>query len=82
MNGIEFGKTTDREHDFIMYLGNCIADWAQEHQTNRGEMLAAFTIFCSLIFTKQTPITDVEKQCEEIDAFAECLKLRARNVPK
>ena len=79
MKGIEYGTPTDNETKFIHYLGNCIADYIEKTPTDRSEILAAFTIFCTLMFTKQTPITDIEKQCQEIDAFCECLKLRARN---
>lgn len=79
MDGIEFGEITKREKELLFYLGNCIADWVENKKTERGELLCVFTILCHLMFTKQTPITDIEKQCAEVDAFCECLKLRIRN---
>jgi hypothetical protein len=78
MNGIEFGKITKREKDLLFHLGNCLAEWIENNKTERGELLCVLTILCHLMFAKQTPITDKEKQCDEVDAFCECLKLRIR----
>jgi hypothetical protein len=77
--GITFDKPTKRENDLMYYLGNCIADWIEKNETEREELLCAFSLICSIMFTTNTPITDVEDQCKEIDAFCEFLKLRARN---
>jgi len=78
MNGIEFGNITKREQDLLFHLGNTIADWIEENKTERGEIICVLLILCELVFTKQTPITDKEKQCQEVDTFCECLKLRIR----
>lgn len=80
--GIEWGKPTEREHKLIIYLGGCIANWIEKNDTVREELMCAFTLICSLIFTVDTPIKDVEGQCQEIDAFCEFLKLRARQTTK
>jgi hypothetical protein len=79
MNGLESGKITKREKKLLFYLGNCIADFCEKNKTERSEMLCGFTILCHLMFSKQTPITDKEKKCEEVDAFCECLKIKIRN---
>ena len=76
--GIEWGKPTQREKDLMIYLGECIAKWIEKNETERGELLCAFSLICTLIFTKETPIKDVEKQCQEIDTFCHFLKIRAR----
>ena len=77
--GIEYGKPNAKEKALIRYLGECLAKWVENNPTERSELLCALTAICSLMFTHKTPIQDVDKQCEEIDAFCECLKLRARD---
>ena len=80
MQGIEYGSLTKREKDLLSHLGNTMADWFEAHKTVREEILAVFTVLCHLIFAKQTPITDKEEQCKEVDSFCECLKLRIRET--
>lgn len=77
--GIEYGNPTIREQKLANYIGNCLADYMEKTPTERSELMCALTLICSILFTKQTTIKDVRKQCDEIDAFCECLKLRARH---
>lgn len=79
MDGIEHGQLTPREKDLMFYLGNSIADWVEKHATDRSELLAVFTVFCGVLFSSQTPITDIDKQCEEVDTFCKCIKMRIRD---
>jgi hypothetical protein len=76
--GIHWGEPTERERELILFLGECIANGLEKYNSNRGELICAFSLLCSLIFTEQTPIKDVEDQCREIDSFCEFIKLRAR----
>lgn len=74
---IEFGKPTPREKSLMIYIGECLAQSIEKHNYDREEMLCALNAICSLMFTAQTPIKDIEEQCAEIDCFCECLKLQA-----
>lgn len=79
MKGIEWGKPTEKERALMLYLSECIADWVEAKKTDRRELICAFSLICHLIFSKDTPIKNVDDQCKEIDAFCEFLKLRARS---
>ncbi len=78
MHGIEYGNLTVKEKALTFYLGDCLANYLEKVPTERGEMLAAMTVICTTLFVRQTPIKDIDKQCNEIDAFCETLKLNAR----
>ncbi len=71
------GKATERESELIDYLDNCIADWAEQHQTERRELICALFAMCVIAFTMQTHF-DIEGQCQEIDHFCNYLKIKAR----
>ncbi len=76
---IVFGKPTPREQNLITYLGECIAQSIEKHSYDRQELMCAISLICTLLFTSQTPLQEVEEQCKEIDIFCEYLKLRARD---
>jgi hypothetical protein len=79
MNGIEYGKMTEREKKLMFHIGNSIADWIEVHKSTRQEMLCALSIIFHSLFSVDTPILGVKEQCNEIDAFCDYLKLMARN---
>jgi hypothetical protein len=76
------GRMTEREKELMFYLGNCIADYIEKHKSTRQEMLCALSLNFHALFSKDTPIVDVEEQCAEIDSFCDYLKFRARRHGK
>lgn len=73
------GLPTEREKEFCDYLGNCIADWIEGHQTERRELIAALFKMCWLVFDKQTHF-DMEGKLYEVDQFCFFLKEKIKGV--
>lgn len=69
-------EPTDKDLKFTYYLLNKIADYIDENDTDRREVLAALGESCRIIFCEQTPF-NVKEQCEEIDHFCNFLKNHA-----
>lgn len=82
LKGVEWGTPTEKERNLIIYLGECIARWIEEYETDRSELMCAIGAISSLLFTKETPIKDLKGQYEEIDAFCNFLKLCVRKEAK
>lgn len=71
-------QMTDREKLLTYHLGNALADWIEEHKTERGELMCALSTLCGVMFTEETPFKDdIPKQLREIDAFCNYLKFLA-----
>ena len=75
------GFYTEKEVNLSLYLGNCISDWIEKHETDRTELIAALSTILLIMFTKQTRL-DTEGQCKEIDNFCDFLKDIARKIIK
>ena len=78
--GIQWGKPTERERNLMLYIGECIAQWLEKNKTDRSELICAFSAICAVIFTKDTPLKNIEDQCKEIDSFCHFLKLKAKGI--
>lgn len=77
---IEYGSMSEREKELMRHIGTCIADWIEIHKSTRAEMLCSLSMIFHALFSRDTPIKDVEEQCKEIDAFCEYLKFMARKI--
>lgn len=69
---------TKRESDLMFHIGNVLADWIEEHHTDREEIFAALALIFHSLFCIQTPMLDAEEQCKEIDLFCEYQKFMSR----
>lgn len=75
------GKMTDREQELTDTIVDSMEAFIKKHgELDRSEFMAAYSFLARILFTIQTPITDVDKQCDEIDAFCEFLKGVARKA--
>jgi hypothetical protein len=68
---------TEKEKEFLYYLGNSISDYIENKSLTYSEIVNVFIILCGVTFTKNTPFKELKKQCEEIDDFCSCLKMNA-----
>ncbi len=78
IKGMDRRELSKSERELLYHLGESIANWIETHQTERGELIAAISLICVMIFTKETPIKDIDKQCEEIDSFCDYIKFMSR----
>jgi hypothetical protein len=67
---------TYKEKKLINYLGNCIADYIEEQETCRTELMAALSHQILILFKTQTPLTNYHDKITEIEAFCEFLKIQ------
>jgi hypothetical protein len=75
------GKPTEIENKLIDAIVDSMEAFIKEHgEIDRAEFMAAYSFLARILFTVQTPIKDVDKQCAEIDAFCEFLKGVARKA--
>ena len=66
-------------------LANIIIDgmdiFMKKHGSlDRSEFMSVYSFLARVLFTVQTPITDVDAQCAEIEAFCDFLKGVARKA--
>jgi len=75
------GKMTDREEALKEVIIVGMETFMKEHGgLDRSEFMAVYSFLARILFTVQTPITDVDAQCAEIEAFCEFLKGVARKA--
>jgi len=82
MQGIEYGKPTERERELMHELGHFLANLIEKSKIERSELICAFSLICHLIFSVDTPIKDVDQQIQEIESFCHFLKIRALEYTK
>lgn len=75
------GIMTEREEAFKEIIIVGMENFIKEHGSlDRSEFMAVYSFLARILFTIQTPITDVDAQCAEIEAFCEFLKGVARKA--
>ncbi len=75
------GKMTEREEALQNVIVDAMESFIKEHGSlDRAEFMAVYSFLARILFTIQTPLTDVDAQCNEIDAFCEFLKGVARKA--
>lgn len=75
------GKMTEREEALKEIIIDGMKKFIKEHGSlDRAEIMAVYSFLARILFAIQTPITDVDAQCAEIEAFCEFLKGVARKA--
>lgn len=79
IKGVEKGEMTYREKSLLKFIVDAMEIFIEKHgYIERHEMLCVYSQLAVILFTKQTPIKDINAQCEEIDSFCQYLKVCAR----
>lgn len=72
---------TEREEALYEIIVRGMETFMKEHGgLDRSEFMSVYSLLARVLFTVQTPITDVDAQCAEIDAFCDFLKGVARKA--
>ena len=75
------GTMTEREEALKEIIIDGMEKFIKEHGSlDRAEFMAVYSFLARILFTIQTPITDVDAQCAEIEAFCDFLKGVARKA--
>lgn len=67
------GQATQREQEFMDYLGNCIADYIEINKSERRELICGLFQMLYIVFDKQTHF-DLEGKLKEVDTFCHFMK--------
>lgn len=67
------GKPTEREKHLAYYLGHCVANYIEIHETERRELISGLFSLSYIVFDKQSPFS-LEGKLKEVDAFCHIMK--------